>query len=67
MPKIFKIVDSHWTCINDPSIPCLADYLWSFGFDIPETIDYCLASNDRYRLKFRCYGGKIIIYIHPNN
>lgn len=72
---IWQLVDSHWTCINreyncdgneikqaDYGLT-LAEYLWLRGFDIPETITYCLAKTERYELKYRVYGGQIIVYL----
>lgn len=73
----WRIVDGHWINVyRDFQINniehnstlydgCLADYLWLVGFDIPETINYCLAENSEYTLKFRKFGGKITVYLRP--
>lgn len=64
---IWRVVDSHWRCINNTAIDCcLADYLWYYGFNIPEAITYCLADNGRFTLKFRHDGGCISCYINPS-
>ena len=74
---IWRIVDSHWINIERIFINAkheeshelysgvLADYLWLIGFDIPDCIQYCLAENDEYKLKFRKHGGLITIFINP--
>lgn len=72
----YRVVDNHWSCIMchdfdtakdvfPGSLPVLADLLWRYGFNIPECVDYCLAHNDTFSLKFRCTGGAITIYINP--
>ena len=73
---IWTIIDSHWCniqrCYSDDcqSLPLfngfLSDYLWSLGFDIPESITYCLAENKSYCIKFRQFGSKIHLYVRPN-
>lgn len=65
---IWRVVDSHWRCINHPEITaCLADYLWQYGFDIPATITDCLAENVNYSLQFRQFSGEITVFINPLN
>lgn len=62
----YKIVDSHWICVNDPSEKrFLCDLLSDYGFGcLPDWITYCLANNGRYSLKYRVFGGSIHLYIH---
>lgn len=71
----WRVIDSHWRCVYrkyiqdnievemDEYCQTLADYLWMIGFDIPESIKYCIAENDRYWLKFRHSGGVIDIFV----
>lgn len=74
----WRVADSHWTCIyrslvTNKEVTCteycsnLVDYLWMLGFDIPESITYCLAQNDNYKLKYRVAGGLIDIFVSPIN
>lgn len=66
--SLWRIVDDHWLCVNDSDIKdTLSHYLWIHGFDIPADITYCLAENERYKLKFRQSGGLISVFISPNN
>lgn len=78
MPKIYdkvspyhslwRVIDDHWICVNDSEIhECLAEYLLNHGFDIPDCITYCLAENERFKLKFRQSGGLISVFISSNN
>lgn len=68
----WRLVDSHWRCIegNDPILTqnmWLADYLWHYGFNIPEQITYCLAESSylpETSLKYRVFGGTIHIFIN---
>lgn len=74
---IWRIVDNHWVNVSrefvlnknvrntDLFSGVLADYLWMIGFDIPETIMYCIAENSDTYMKFRRYGGNIDIFIRP--
>lgn len=71
----WRVIDSHWCCVYRKYIQdntevemteyckTLADYLWMIGFDIPESIKYCIAENGRYWLKFRRAGGVIDIFV----
>lgn len=76
---LWRVVDSHWTCIERTCrieglkgeshvLPayCLAQYLWLLGFNIPDTIEYCLARNKDCKLKYRNNGGTIHIFVSPN-
>lgn len=63
----WREIDSIWRCINVQMDMTLADFLWLHGFDIPESITYCIAENDYYWLKFRHSGGLIDIFIKPLN
>lgn len=64
--SLWRVIDDHWVCVTDSEIhECLADFLWNHGFDIPECITYCLAENERYKLKFRHSGGLISVFIVP--
>lgn len=74
---IWRVVDSHWVNVSREFVlnksvrntdlydGVLADYLWLIGFDIPETITYCLAENSDTHMKFRKYGGNIDIFVRP--
>lgn len=63
---IFRVVSGEWRCINHPEEKrVLYDFLSDHDFFIPDAITYCLASNDRYALKFRASGGFITVYINP--
>ena len=73
----WRIIDDHWTNVyrdfhQDKNVHSstlyngvLADYLWLVGFDIPDSINYCLAENSEYELKFRKLGGMITIFLRP--
>lgn len=75
---IWRVVDSHWVCnlaelvsgrTTTPfNTGCrlLCDYLYHLGFDIPDCIDYCLATNLVWRLKFRRFGNSIHLYVTKN-
>lgn len=56
-------LDGRWLCVNLHVSKYLSDFLADYGFDIPESITYCLAENDKYSLKYRVYGGTITCYI----
>lgn len=54
------------------SADCLSEYckfhsysqvLEMFGFCIPSEITYCLAQNDKYKLKYRIFGGSIHFFV----
>lgn len=76
---VWKLVDSHWVNVernftdNDGNVShtlidgTLADYLWLAGYDIPDTISYCLARNEQKQteLKFRVFGGHITVFLSP--
>lgn len=75
----WRVVDSHWRCVEQSvtlqdgtscpftpaGMPCLAEYLLDYGFKIPGCITYCLAENDRFRIKYRVHGGSVNLYINP--
>lgn len=61
---IWRVIDSHWTCISEAMPFTFIEYLGKYGFgDLPDTINYCLAESRDYTLKFRHTGGKIEVFI----
>lgn len=46
---------------------CLAEYLWLLGFDIPETITYCVANTTDVKITYRVLGGAIFVKAVPNS
>ena len=67
---IWRAVDSAFRCVcceggeRPDSSVTLARYLLDYGFDIPETITYCLAENETFSLKYRVFGANIDVFIH---
>lgn len=77
---IWTIEDSHWVCVLHMQMNSFTDikvlenyqvplkqFLWSNGFDIPETITYCVAKNSIAELYYRVFSNKIICYLIPFN
>ena len=62
--RTWRLVNGYWVCVDHDEIWTLANYLSNYGFYIPETIDYCLAQNECFCLKYRVFGGEIITYIN---
>lgn len=62
---IFGLVDSHWVCINHQEEKrVLCDFLKDHGFNyLPDWINYCLAENDLFWMKYRVFGCNIHIYL----
>lgn len=54
-----------WVLTNqsDKTSLCPADLLASYGFQIPESVTYCLAQVGNVSLKYRAMGNAIFIHI----
>lgn len=70
--SIWRVVDSHWSCIDSTCQQSLVGmslcvFLDFLGINLPDYLMYGLFYMNDYHVKYRHYGGQITIYVSLNN